>query len=228
MKRTVCLCLVLFMMLGMIPVFGQEEAAVQTAQTAAGDLSELLDDCVDFSAARAHSEELYCEVTAEENRYAFDDYTMIMRKTATAQWLEYEIPDGQYLTFHTYFRQGEEISHFSFSWSKDGETWQDAAADTEVLSVDSWKWVPVIYRLKHLDASAKYVKITFGNLTGSAWSPSLAGVYSNYIVQNPYGFADCAGTPYEKDTSFLKSLGFVSGYSAQKLSLIHISEPTRP
>ena len=216
MKRTVCLCLVLFMMLGMIPVFGQEEAAAQTAQTAAGDLGELLDDCVDFSAARAHSEELYCEVTAEENRYAFDDYTMIMRKTATAQWLEYEIPDGQYLTFHTYFRQGEEISHFSFSWSKDGETWQDAAADTEVVSVDSWKWVPVIYRLKHLDASAKYVKITFGNLTGSAWSPSLAGVYSNYIVQNPYGFADCAGTPYEKDTSFLKSLGFVSGYSAQK------------
>lgn len=206
MKKVCCLLLCLLLM----------PKAMTVSHAAQSDtaLGILLDDCVDFSVAQNHSDGLYAEVTAEENRYAFDDFTMFMRKEKTAEWLEYEIPLQQYLIFHTYFRQNEEISHFTFSWSADGENWQEAIPEIQIETVESWKWIPVVYSLKNLDAAAKYVRITFGNLEGVEWSPSLAGVYSQYLTKVSGGFTDCAGTPYEEDTAFLKELGFVSGYNA--------------
>lgn len=211
MKRLGCLLLSFLMLAGGGCVFGEEEAGSPGVSVPDGIL---LDDCVDFSVTSHHSEGLYTDVTAEENRYAFDDYTMFMRREANSEWAEYAIPEGQYLIFHTYFRQNEEISHFTFSWSADGESWSAAEPSVQVLSVEEWKWIPVIYTLKKLDDSAKYLRITFGNVGGTEWSPSIAGVYSKYKSGADAGFADCIGTPYYDVTALLKNLGLISGYNA--------------
>lgn len=173
----------------------------------------LLDDCADFSVAYAHSDGIYVDVTTEENQYAFDDYTMFMRSEATQEWVEYEIPKNQYLIFHTYFRQNEDISHFTFSWSMDGENWNSVQPAIEICTVEEWRWIPVFYTLKTVDRTAKFIRITFENTTGTAWSPSIAGVYSKYQSDNDPGFADCIDTPYYAATSMLKNLGLVSGYN---------------
>lgn len=210
MKRLICLLLSVLLWTSGWSVYGAESA--ESAVQAAVD-GILLDDCVDFSAVHAHSEGLYTDVTTEENRYAFDDYTMFMRREAAAEWAEYAVPENQYLIFHTYFRQNEEVSHFSFSWSADGETWKTAEPAIRTLPVEEWRWIPVIYSLKDLDSSAKYVRITFGNIGGTEWSPSIAGVYSKYLAEGDPGFADCIGTPYYDVTALLKNLGLISGYN---------------
>lgn len=172
----------------------------------------MVDDCVDFSLCHAHSEGLYADVTAEETREAFaGDYTMFLRKEATAEWVEYEIPQGQYLTFYTYFRQNEEISHFTFSWSEDGEIWQPVKPKTIIETVDPWKWIPVTYQVRGLGEEARFLRITYQNLNGVAWSPALAAVCSQYPSSEEDGFFDCKGTPYEEATTLLKKMGLVSG-----------------
>ena len=178
MKRCICLILSIIYIVCGLYVYADNEVEQKFAPPVSGAV--LLDDCVDFSVTFKHSENFYTDVTVEENRYAFDDYTMFMRNTPDAQWVVYEIPEYQYMIFHTYFRQNEEISHFTFSWSKDGENWYETKPEIDVRSVENWRWITVIYQLKNVDKTAKYIRITYGNLDGTVWSPSIAGVYTKY------------------------------------------------
>ena len=209
MKRLICLVIVFYIAVGTTYVCADDTAA--TSESSDNSYGFLLDDCIDFSVAVSHSDGIYTDVTVEEDRYAFDDFTMFMRKEATAEWLEYAVPDNQYLIFHTYFKENETISHFSFSWSADGEIWEDFEPIVEIKQVESWRWHPVIYNLKKLDSSAKYVRITFGNIDGTVWSPRIAGVYSRYKYEIETGFIDCINTEYYESTKLLKNLGFISG-----------------
>ena len=211
MKRCVCLILSIIYVIWGLFVYAENEAEQKYILPVTDAI--LLDDCVDFSIALNHSENLYVDVTVEENRYAFDDYTMFMRSTPDAQWVEYEIPQYQYMIFHTYFRQNEEISHFLFSWSSDGEKWYETKPEIDIGNVENWRWIPVIYQLKNIDKSAKYIRITYGNIDGTVWSPSIAGVYTKYYSNNQQGFIDCEDTPYQNDATFLKNLGLISGYN---------------
>lgn len=171
----------------------------------------LYDDCTDFSVSYAHSDGVYADLTPEEDRYAFDDFTTFMRKDATAEWVEYRIPKDSYLVFHTYFKENEEVKHFKFSWSADGESWNDFLPITVEKEVESWKWIPVIYNLKKIDSSAEYVRITFDNIGGMIASPRIAGVYTRQKNEGETGFSDCVGTEYYEPTAVLKNLSIVSG-----------------
>ena len=209
MKRIISLIILITMVFGVISINAQENTdIVSTAPQ-----GNLVDDCVDFSNIYGRSENVYPSVTAEEDKYAFDDYTMFMRNEATAQWIDYEIPENQYLIFHTYFRQNEEISHFSFMSSTDGENWKEEKPIIKTVPIESWKWIPVIYTLKNISSDAKYIRIIFGNIGKTVWSPSIAGVYSRYINESDSGFADCVGTKYYDSTKLLKNLKLISGYS---------------
>ena len=98
MKRIISLIIIITMIFGVISINAQENTdIVSTAPQ-----GNLVDDCVDFSKTCGRSENVYPSVTAEEDKYAFDDYTMFMRNEATAQWIDYEIPENQYLIFHLY------------------------------------------------------------------------------------------------------------------------------
>ncbi len=212
MKRSLYLFLTLILISVSQFTYASENSSEQSVISTAPD-GILYDDCLDFSKVHSYSEGLYADVTTDENKYAFDDYTMFMRNDSTAQWLEYSIPENQYMIFHTYFRQNEEISHFSFSVSPDGNNWTDVQPNIEVKSVDNWKWIPVIYTIKNFDSSAKYVRITYGNIDKTPWSPSIAGVYTRYIYENDPGFADCVNTKYYESTTLLKNINLVSGYT---------------
>lgn len=211
MKRYIFLILSIIYIVGGLYVYADNEVEQGFAPPVANAI--LLDDCIDFSVVSKHSENIYTDVTVEENRYAFDDYKMFMRNSPDAQWVEYEIPEYQYMIFHTYFRQNEEISHFTFTWSDDGEKWYDTKPEIDIRTVENWRWIPVIYQLKNVDKSAKYIRITYGNIDGTVWSPSIAGVYTKYYSNNQEGFVDCSNTPYYDDTTFLKNLGLISGYN---------------
>ncbi len=206
MKRVLCLLTAVILMTGIFYVNANEYE-----QTYVANQGLLIDDCVDFSVATGHSEEVYASVTAEEDKYAFDDYTMFMRNASNAGWVEYSVPENQYLIFNTYFRQNEEISHFTFLCSDDRENWKEVSPVIEIKPIESWRWIPVVYSLKKLENNAKYVRIVFGNVGGTVWSPSISSVYSRYRNENLDGFVDCADTSFYEATAFLKNLGFVSG-----------------
>lgn len=206
MKRVVSLILSVVFTFGMLYV-----NAEGNEKTYVVNQGMLIDDCVDFSVATGHSEEIYASVTAEEDKYAFDDFTMFMRNTATAGFIEYSVPENRYLVFNTYFRQNEEISHFTFLWSEDRETWKEIAPLIDVKPIESWRWIPVKYSLNKLENSAKYVRIVFGNVGGTVWSPAVSSVYARYRNENIDGFVDCVDTSFYESTTFLKNLGFISG-----------------
>ena len=206
MKRVICLLLAVILMTGMFYANADENE-----QTYIANQGLLIDDCVDFSVATGHSEEVYASVTADEDKYAFDDYTMFMRSTATAGWVEYSVPENQYLVFNTYFRQNEEISHFTFLWSKDAEIWEEILPVIDIKPIESWRWIPVTYSLNRLVKDAKYVRIVYGNVDGTVWSPAISSVYSRYRNENIDGFVDCVDTSFYEATAFLKNLGIISG-----------------
>ena len=206
MKRVICLLLAVILMTGMLSA-----NADGYEQTYIANQGLLIDDCVDFSVATGHSEEVYASVTADEDKYAFDDYTMFMRSTATAGWVEYSVPENQYLVFNTYFRQNEEISHFTFLWSKDAEIWEEILPVIDIKPIESWRWIPVTYSLNRLVKDAKYVRIVYGNVDGTVWSPAISSVYSRYRNENIDGFVDCVDTSFYEATAFLKNLGIISG-----------------
>ena len=189
-------------------VYAKADGIENTEETVYG---VLYDDCTDFSVSYAHSDGVYADITPEEDRYAFDDYTTFMRKESTAEWVEYRLPVDSYLVLHTYFKENEEISHFKFSWSADGDTWQEFTPITEVKQVESWKWIPVIYNLKKVDSTAEYIRVTFGNIGGMVTSPRIAGVYTRPVNADETGFSDCVGTEYYESTAVLKNLNIVSG-----------------
>lgn len=175
----------------------------------------LLDDCVDFSASHAHSDEIYPSVIEEENKIAYGaDYTMFMRSSLTAAWVEYELEADKYPIFETYFRQNEELAHFTFLWSEDGEKWINAEPTIKILPAESWQWIPVNYSLKNIEPTAKYIRIVFSDKNGVEWSPMIAAVKLAYRTADVLGFVDCVGTIYERPTEMLKCLGLVSGYNS--------------
>lgn len=173
----------------------------------------LLDDCVDFSRVYDRSEEVYTSVIDEGDRTAYGtDYTMFMRSSLTPAWVVYEIEPDLYPIFNTYFRQNEEISHFSFMCSEDGESWEAIQPAVQIGSAESWQWIPVRYSLKSLSSSAKYVKIIFSDKNAVEWSPMFASAELAYKQTTDIGFADCIGTLFEDAVAELKCLGLVSGY----------------
>lgn len=174
----------------------------------------LFDDCVDLSVASGHSDGIYPSVIDEESRAAYeDDFTMLMRRELKEEWVEYPISVGQYPVFYTYFRQNEEIAHFTFEQSADGTNWKAVQPRIKITDVDSYKWIPVRYNLSSIDENAKYVRIYFSDKNSVEWSPMLASVKLAYKNATADGFADCEGTVFKADVSKLKNLGFVNGYN---------------
>lgn len=174
----------------------------------------LLDDCVDLSVASGHSDGIYSSVIDEESKAAYEnDFTMLMRRELKEEWVEYRINDGQYPVFYTYFRQNEEIAHFTFEQSADGTNWTAVKPQIKITQVDSYKWIPVKYSLSSIDEDTKFVRVYFSDKNTVEWSPMLASVKLVYKNATADGFADCKGTIFEADVSMLKNLGFVNGYN---------------
>ncbi len=175
----------------------------------------IYDDCADFSKVIAYSDGLTLDVVTEENKYAFDgDDTHIIRVTSEAEWLEYEVQDGGYFVFNTSFSPNETISHFTFEYTADGEAYTKFTPIITTDSVDGGKWIPVHYSLKKLPEEAKYIRITFGNIGGTPWSPCIESVELKTRNTSEIGFTDCVGTKYYNATTKLKNLDLVNGYSA--------------
>lgn len=196
-----------------ITVFTVLLACLITSTAFAQELP-LFDDCVDMSVAESYSEEIYPSVIDEESRSAYDnDYTMFMRKTLTAASVTYEIPEGKYPVFNTYFRQNEEIAHFGFETSLDGNEWTKAEPKINIKNVENWKWIPVTYTLKNISDDARFVRITFSDKNSVEWSPMLASVQLGYKTITKTGFNDCVNTEYQDVTAKLKSLGFITGFN---------------
>lgn len=174
----------------------------------------LMDDCVDLSVVSGCSEGIYTSVIEEESRDAYDgDYTMFMRRELTEEWVEYKIERDVYPVFNTYFRQNEEISHFVFEESADGESWSVVRPQIKINPVESYKWIPVTYTLKSIKSDSEYIRIKFSNKNAVEWSPMIASVYLHYKTTDKSGFADCVNTPFEEDVALLKNLGFTNGYN---------------
>ena len=93
------------------------------------------DDCADFSKVVAYSEGLSLDVVTDENKYAFSgDDTHIIRVTSDAEWLEYAVEPNGYFVFNTAFSPNEELSHFTFESSADGENW---TSFNPIITVDA-------------------------------------------------------------------------------------------
>ena len=174
----------------------------------------LIDECTDFNSAYKHSENLFAYTVPEEDYYAYDtDYSMFRRSTNTAEWLEYEVKEGMYPIFYTYFKYTNDIPHFSFEASEDGENWQGVKPDIKVTKREDWKWIPVTYSLRNINSNQKFVKIIFSDKSEVEWSPMLSSVCARYKADGGAGFSDCVGTPFESAVAKLKGLGLVSGYN---------------
>lgn len=187
--------------------------------TAYADEPNIYDDCADFGKAVQKSEGLALDVVTEENKYAFSgDDTHIIRVTSEAEWLVYEVSSDGYFVFNTAFSPNEAISDFTFEYSSDGESWTLINPITTVDSVDGGKWITVHYSLKKLSPEAKYVRITFGNIGGTPWSPCIESVELRPYNTQEIGFLDCVGTEYYASTAKLKNLGLISGYSDTEFS----------
>ncbi len=173
----------------------------------------MFDDLADFSVSAAHSEGLAIDVVTEENKYAFSgDDTHLIRVTSEAEWIEYDAPQNGYLVFHTAYAPNEAISHFTFEYSSDGENYKKF---NPIITEDSvsGKWIPVHYSLKKLPEEAAKIRVTFGNVGGTPWSPCIESVELKSRVTDSIGFADCVGTDFYDSTAKLKNLGLISGYS---------------
>ncbi len=178
----------------------------------------MFDDLADFSVAAAHSEGLAIDIVTEENKYAFSgDDTHLIRVTSEAEWIEYDAPQNGYLVFHTAYAPNETISHFTFEYSSDGESYKKF---NPIITEDSvsGKWIPVHYSLKKLPEDAAKIRVTFGNVGGTPWSPCIESVELKSRVADDIGFADCVGTEYYGSTAKLKNLGLISGYSATEFN----------
>ncbi len=173
----------------------------------------MFDDLADFSVSTAHSEGLAIDVVTEENKYAFSgDDTHLIRVTSEAEWIEYDAPQNGYLVFHTAYAPNEAISHFTFEYSADGENYKKF---NPIITQDSvsGKWIPVHYSLKKLPEEADKIRLTFGNIGGTPWSPCIESVELKSRVTDNIGFADCVGTEFYGSTAKLKNLDLISGYS---------------
>lgn len=190
------------------------ENLINTEEKAEPADAILIDECTDFNSVYKHSENLFAYTVPEEDYYAYDtDYSMFRRNTNTAEWLEYEVKEGTYPIFYTYFKYTNNIPHFSFEASEDGENWQGVKPDIKVTKREDWKWIPVTYSLRNLNNNQKFVKIIFSDKSEVEWSPMLSGVYTRYKADGGAGFADCVGTPFESAIAKLKGVGLVSGYN---------------
>ncbi len=177
------------------------------------DVSTLYDDCVDFQKAVGYSENIFAYTVPEEDYYAYDtDYTMFRRSSNTREWLTYEIKSNTYPVFYTYFRYTDNIPHFEFEQSADGEIWTEATPSMKIREVENWKWIPVEYSLKNLDESSKYVKIIYSDKSEYDWSPMISGVEYRYKTIEG-GFYDCLGLDCESSVNKLYTLGFINGYN---------------
>ena len=179
------------------------------AEGEATEASALYDDCADFQKAYKYSENLFAYVVPEEDYYAFDtDYTMFRRTSNTEEWLVYEIKEKAYPVFYTYFRYTDNIPHFKFEVSDDGENWEEIRPSLKIKDVENWKWIPVEYSIKNIDK--KYVKVIYSDKSEYDWSPMISAVdFKMKTVDG--GFYDCEGKPCEKSVEKLYALGFVSG-----------------
>ena len=178
----------------------------------------IFDDLADFSVSAAHSDGLEIDVVTEENKYAFSgDDTHLIRVTSDAEWIEYDLPTGGYLVFHAAYSPNEEISHFTFEYTADGENYEKF---NPIITTDPipGKWTTVDYSLKKLPEDAKKIKLTFGNIGGTPWSPCIESVELRTRGTSEIGFVDCVGTKYYGATAKLKNLGLVSGYSATEFN----------
>ena len=172
------------------------------------------DDCADFSKVVAYSEGLSLDVVTDENKYAFSgDDTHIIRVTSDAEWLEYAVEPNGYFVFNTAFSPNEELSHFTFESSADGENWTSFNPIITVDDTEPSKWITVHYSLKKLPAEAKFIKIIFGNIGGTPWSPCIESIELKEHNTDEVGFADCVSTKYYNSTAKLKNLGLINGYS---------------
>ncbi len=173
----------------------------------------MFDDLADFSVSTAHSEGLAIDIVTDENKYAFSgDDTHLIRVTSDAEQIEYDVPQNGYLVFHTAYAPNEAISHFTFEYSSDGENYKKF---NPIITEDSvsGKWIPVHYNLKKLPEEAAKLRVTFGNVGGTPWSPCIESVELKSRVTDDIGFADCVGTEFYGSTAKLKNLGLISGYS---------------
>lgn len=194
-------------------IYARDNNADEALSTDTAD-GILLDDCVDLEKAYAYSENLFAYTVPEEDYYAYDsDFSMFRRTSNTAESIEYEIKSGMYPIFYTYFKYTNEIPHFSFEVSDDGNRWQSAEADIKITQREDWKWIPVTYSLKNSLGDCRYVRIIYSEKSEVEWSPMLASVRVKYKNDGGNGFADTEGTEFENDAAKLKSLGIVGGYN---------------
>ncbi len=180
--------------------------------------SELFDDFADFSKIAAKSEGLVIDIVTEENKYAFGgDDTHLIRVTSDAEWIEYELPQEGYPIFNAAYAPNEAVSHFTFEYTLDGENYKKI---NPIITTDSvsGKWIPVHYSLKKLPEDAKKIKITFGNVGGTPWSPCLESAELKSRTTDDIGFSDCIGTNYYDATAKLKNLDLVSGYDNSRFN----------
>ncbi|MEG2583894.1 MAG: S-layer homology domain-containing protein [Oscillospiraceae bacterium] len=220
MKKLVCFTISIILLLSTTFVLAEETPETPPPPPGVSTSENLYDDCANFEKTTNHSNGIYTDIIAEENQYAFPegDFTMFMRREATAEWLEYPIPSGGYFVFKTFFRQNEEISHFKFEYSEDGETWERAFPKIETKTVEDYHWIPVLYTCDNLPKTAKFIRIIFQNLAGTEWSPAIASVDSIYLTPQDGGFSDCIGTAYYNPTAILKNLGLINGYSENEFN----------
>ena len=177
------------------------------------DSASLYDDLADFSVSADHSEGLVIDIVTDENKYAFNgDDTHLIRVTSDAEWMEYDVVPGGYFVFNTAYAPNEAISHFAFEYTTDGEVWTKFSPIITTDSVEG-KWIPVHYSLKKLPEDAARIRVTFGNIGGTPWSPCIESVELKSVSANNVGFIDCVGTMYYEPTAKLRNLGLVSGYS---------------
>ena len=197
---------------GNMSAFAEDEtAAVEEIQY---DMTDAIDDCTDFETAYAVSDGIILDHADADNLTAFEgDYTFFQRSTTLDEWVIYEVPDNKQLEFITYFWLGEEMVHFKFEYSTDGENWKKAYPTIDAKPPQVGKWTPVSYTLDTLPDNAEYVKMTFQNLNGVSWSPCIANVRAHSLDGEDGTFDDIAGKNCERAVNVLKHLGLIDGYS---------------
>lgn len=127
-----------------------------------------------WTLSERHSPDMTID-TANSDKFAGDG-ARFMRTTAENQSIQWRKAGMSLFNISAYYWPDEPISHFRFDVSKDGSTWTTVTPRIfPGATASDGSWQRYWYTLADLEG-VSYVKVTWTNLNGKAFSPQIGNV----------------------------------------------------
>jgi hypothetical protein len=148
-----------------------ENWAQQLAQMELSHGQALVDRADSWAFTYLHSPEMTID-TANGGKFAGDEARYVRTSTGN-QSIQWRKPGMSLFNISTYYWPDEPVSHFSFDVSADGSNWTRVTPRISPGAASTHgNWQRYWYTVSGLEGM-NYVKVTWGNRTGSAFSPQI-------------------------------------------------------